>query len=119
MGKVDIKSLARELKAGQSVSAPAANKSVSPLAKEKPLARKTVNQKWSALLFEIRYRKDLNSKGCVYIDSDLYEVLRLLKLNTGVKMGFLVSYLVERFILEHKEDIRKSLQPKSNRYLEK
>lgn len=119
MGKVDIKALARELKAGQSTLTAPVKKSATPQVKETSVARKATNQKWSSLLVDIQNRKDLNSDGCVYIDSDLYDVLRLLKLNTGVKIGFLVSSLVEQFILEHKGDIQKSLKPKSNRYLEK
>jgi len=117
MEKLDIKALARELKAGS--PAPPASESPTVKMKEKALSHKVTNKKWTSLLDEIRNRKDLNSEGCVYIDSDLYDVLRLLKLNTGVTISFLISTLVEQFILEHKDDIRKSLKPKSNRYLEK
>jgi len=124
MEKIDIKALARALKEGHDVSAPGPNseKNVEiKQPKQKRLPKKSTIHatRIEELMSTINNRDDFNSNGCVYIDTDLHEVLRHLKLRKKLKVGYLVSWLIEQFILEHHEDIATLIKPKGNRFMDK
>lgn len=58
--------------------------------------------------------KDYNNKATTYIDKDISEVLSVIKSKGKIPISSLLSYIVENWIKEHKEDIKKL---PSNRYL--
>ena len=47
------------------------------------------------------------------------DLLRQIKVRNKLKIGYLVSWLIERFIQEHRENIASILKPKENRFMEK
>ena len=71
------------------------------------------------LISKINQRNEYNTEGCVYIDSDIHDLLRQIKVRNKLKIGYLVSWLIERFIQEHRENIASILKPKENRFMEK
>jgi hypothetical protein len=118
MESLDIKSLTRELK--QTVSDPKIDTQNEAKAKKKkgklPDARAT---DMDGVVAEVLLRDDFNTDACVYIDSDIHDVLRQLKGRTKLRIGPFISWLLERFILEHQAGISELLKPKANRFIEK
>jgi ABC-type uncharacterized transport system ATPase subunit len=74
-----------------------------------------VNTKLEDILEEIE-NKDYTCTTIVYIDSELKEVLNLLKSRRKINTSSLVSYLVEQFVNEHRDDINAIVRRK-NRFL--
>ena len=74
---------------------------------------------FNELLMHVNNRDDYNSGGCVYIDSDLHEILRHIKLKNKLKVGFLVSWLIEQFVVENQQDISDLLKVKKNKYMDR
>ena len=123
MEKIDIKALARELRGDDTGTKPNAplkkkadNKSLN---KKKPPPATPGNTDLLDLISMVNQRNDYNTEGCIYIDSDIHDLLRQVKVRSKLKIGYLVSWLIERFILEHKGDIAALLKSKENRFMEK
>ncbi|MDZ7606865.1 MAG: hypothetical protein U5K79_15035 [Cyclobacteriaceae bacterium] len=111
MEKFDIKSLTTALK--NSTSAPKEQPATTP-SQEKTAAKKP--QTLTELIKETNGRKDFNTEACVYIDSEIHEVLSQLKARTRLRIGNLISGLAEAFIKEHRDEIIRTLKTRSNRY---
>lgn len=123
MEKIDIKALARELKEGHDVPTPGTNSErnveIKQSKQKRPPKKSTIHaSQFEDLVMKVNQRNDFNSDGCVYIDSDLHEVLRHMKLRNKLKVGYLVSWLIEQFILEHHKDIAVLIKPKENRFMD-
>lgn len=56
-------------------------------------------------------------KNHVYVDDEIYEILRQIKIKTKLKLGYLAPVLLENFILEHKSEIIALLKMKNNRLI--
>ena len=123
MEKIDIKALARELRGdetGTEPNAPLKKKAASKsLNKKKPAKASLDSTDFLDLISTVNQRNEYNTEGCVYIDSDIHDLLRQIKVRRKLKIGYLVSWLIEQFILEHKQEIAALLKPKENRFMEK
>lgn len=111
MDKLDIKSLTMALKNTTSET----REQPKPV----PVQEKTDKKKTHSLMDIIKEtndRKDFNTEACVYLDTEVHEVLSQLKARTGLRIGNLMSRLAEEFIQEHRDEIIRALKPKSNRY---
>lgn len=117
MENLDIKSLTRELKrtVDNHESAPKEKTSPNPEIKQKRAPRIKRNT-LEALFAETNNRKDFDTNACVYIDSEIHDVLRQLKARKKLNMGPFISSLIEKFILDHKEEIIYVLKRKANRF---
>jgi hypothetical protein len=71
--------------------------------------------KFSNILAEIE-NKEYACTGVIYIDEEIKEVLSLLKSKAKIKTSSLVSYILEHFLEENKEDINTIIRS-SNRFL--
>ncbi len=113
MDKLDIKSLTMALKSTGSapVEQPA------KLAEKEKVADKK-SQTLMDIIKEAKDRKDFNTEACVYIDSEIHEVLCHLKARTRLRIGNLISMLAEQWIHEHTDEIIKASKRKSNRYMD-
>ena len=123
MEKFDIKDLARVLKRDHDVSSTAtkSTRKIEVKRKEKKPLPKQSDIRTSPLrevINAINTRDDFNSDGCVYIDSGLHEILRHIKLRNKLKVGCLVSWLIEQFIHEHQKEIAVLLRPAKNRFMD-
>jgi hypothetical protein len=123
MEKIDIKALARELRGdetGTKPNAPLKKKAESNSMTKKKAAKATYdNTGLLELISKVNQRNDYNTEGCIYIDSDIHDLLRQIKVRKKLKIGYLVSWLIERFIQEHRENIASLLKPAKNRFMEK
>ena len=123
MTKIDIKALARELKGDGTESKPNTpiEKKVDYTStnKKKPAGVSPYNTKFLDLISNINNHNEYNTDGCIYIDSDIHDLLRQIKVRKKLKIGYLVSWLIEQFIMEHKQDIAALLKPKENRFMKK
>jgi hypothetical protein len=118
MESLDIKSLTRELK--QTVSDPKTEtQNDGKIKKKKEILPKVKTTDMDAAIAEVQQRDDFNTDACVYIDSDIHDVLRQLKGRTKLRIGPFISWLLERFIREHQASISELLKPKANRFIEK
>jgi len=111
MDKLDIKSLTMALKNTTSET----REQPKPV----PAQEKAINRKAHPLMDIIKEtndRKDFNTEACVYLDTEVHEVLSQLKARIGLRIGNLMSKLAEEFIGEHRDEIIRALKPKSNRY---
>jgi len=111
MDKLDIKSLTMALKNTTSETR--------EQPKPGPAQEKATNKKAHFLMEIIKVtndRKDFNTEACVYLDTEVHEVLSQLKTRTGLRIGNLMSSLAEEFIQEHRDEIIRALKPRSNRY---
>lgn len=54
----------------------------------------------------------------IYVDSDIHEVLTKLKMHTKLRLSYLASYLLEDFIIVHKDSIKEILSQKQNKFLD-
>ncbi len=123
MEKIDIKALARELKGDGIESKPitSSDKKGDHRPTNKKKSSKTTSDKSDLLelISKINQRNEYNTEGCVYIDSDIHDLLRQIKVRKKLKIGYLVSWLIEQFIIEHKQEIAALLKPKENRFIDK
>ena len=123
MEKIDIKALARELKGEDTESKPITNSDKKedhrPTNKKKPPVISPNNTDFLDLISTVNQRIEYNTEGCVYIDSDIHDLLRQIKVRNKLKIGYLVSWLIEQFILKYKGDITSLLKPKENRFMDK
>lgn len=63
----------------------------------------------------IETEKNYNNKTIVYIDDDIAKILLMVKIETKLSMGNIVSYIVEEFIKENKDFINQIVI--QNKYL--
>jgi hypothetical protein len=118
MESLDIKSLTRELK--QTVSDPKTEtQNAGKVKKKKGKVSNVKTQDMDIVIAEVLQRDDFNTEACVYIDSDIHDVLRQLKGRTKLRIGPFISWLLEGFIREHRTDITELLKPKANRFIGK
>ena len=89
------------------------------LNKKKPAKASHGNADFHNLISMVNQRNEYNTEGCIYIDSDIHDLLSQIKVRNKLKIGCLVSWLIEQFILEHKQEIAALLQPKENRFIDK
>lgn len=117
MENIDIKALARQLKkVGQENYSPKV-KSKENTPRKKVIVTKSKIAHFEDLISQVNERRDFNCIGGVYIDEDLYELLRQLKLRKKLKIGCFVSQLIEQFVNEHQDEIIACLHQKKNKYL--
>ncbi len=60
--------------------------------------------------------KDYNCTGVIYIDEEIKEVFAMLKSKAKIKTSSLVSYVLEEFLEDNKEEINTIIK-RSNRFL--
>ena len=70
-----------------------------------------------SLVEEVNKIDHFNISEPVYIDSDIHEVLKKLKVGTKLKISSLVSYLLEEFLNKNREAIIELTKTKTNKYL--
>lgn len=73
------------------------------------------NTKFAEILEEIE-QKEYECTGVIYIDEQIKEVFTLLKSKGKIKTSSLVSYILEDFLEQNKEDINTIIKS-SNRFL--
>lgn len=131
MENIDIKALARELK-NTAAKEEASKGKASTLSKkvdahpgEKPgkAATKTKisggvrSSSFQSMITIANQRNEFMLNHHVYIDADVYDILKQLKGRTRLVIGNLTSLLLEEFILDHKEEIIRLLKQKPNRLM--
>ena len=98
MTKIDIKALARELKGDGTESkpnTPIENKAGNPSTnKKKPAGVSPNNTKFLELISNINNHNEYNTDGCIYIDSDIHDLLRQIKVRNKLK-NWLPGFLVD------------------------
>ena len=109
---MDIKSLANALKNATPVAEPA--ETVKPEQKSKALPSGTDLVSFIQMVNE---REDYRLRHSIYIDTEIHEILRQIKSQTRLRIGYLVSVLLEDFILKHKDEIVQLLDKKDKRIL--
>lgn len=120
MEKIDLKALARELKEKATTEA---SKPEPPAIRKPETIRKADTAKYErrsalkSIISSANQRNDFDLRHHVYIDTEIYEILRQIKTQTRLKLGNLASVLFEEFILEHKSEIIALLKAKSNRLI--
>jgi hypothetical protein len=120
MEPLDIKSLTRELKQAASEPKEFFNESVNRENKKKDKTPSTVkHSKLKTIFGEVATKEEYNTDACVYIDSDIHDVLRQLKSRTKLRIGPFISWLAEAFIREHQKEITALLKRKANRFIDK
>ena len=117
MDKIDIKALARQLKKDGQKNYAQEVVLNQDTPQQKPSFTKVKKTSVENLILEVNDRKDFNCIGGVYIDEDLYELLRQLKLKKKLKIGCFVSWLIEQYVTEHQGEIIDTLSQKQNKYL--
>ena len=115
MENIDIKALARQLKKEGNQYQEVVDSQIPPV--KKSTSKKSKKTSFSQLIDELNKRKDYNCIGGVYIDEDLHELLRQLKVRKKLKIGNFVSWLIEQYVLEHQEEISTAIRRKQNRYI--
>lgn len=135
--KLDIKTLARNLKEG--VKSPSLEKQVpaeektaaEPEKKARVNAEKKQSKKkakatgqdkqvtsFYAMIEEINAIEEYDHEGMVYIDSDIHDVLKKLKNTTKLKIYSLANHLFATWIEQHQEAINQVInKPKKNKFL--
>ena len=89
---------------------------IKPVSRESKRANDVIkNTKFDEILEEIENR-DYECSGVIYIDEEIKEVLSLLKSKGKIKTSSLVSYILERFLEENRDDINAIIKS-SNRFL--
>jgi len=73
------------------------------------------NTKFAEILEDIE-KREYECTGVIYIDEQIKEVLSLLKSKGKIKTSSLVSYILEDFLEQNKEDINAIIKS-SNRFL--
>lgn len=131
MENIDIKALARELK-NTAAKEEASKGKASTLSKkvgahpgEKPeqVATKTKTScgvrspSLQSMIARANQRDEFMLNHHVYIDADVYDILKQLKGRSRLVIGNLTSLLLEEFILKHKEEIIQLLKQKPNRLM--
>lgn len=120
MEKLDIKALTRELKMADSNPLTELNENTEKkVPKSKTAIPKDKQKDLELLISEASKKEDFNTEACVYIDSEIHDVLRQLKRRTKLRIGPFVSQILEDFILNHKEEITVLLKHKANRFINK
>ena len=120
MENIDIKALARQLKKASTES----NAKNEEVLKQAPSPKKitllkTKHSSFDDLIKEVNARKDFNCIGGVYVDEEIYDLLRQLKIRNKLKIGYFVSWLIEQYVMENKNEIIASITKKHNKYLSK
>ena len=67
---------------------------------------------------EINAKDQYQIKKFIYVDSDIHEVFTKLKMHTKLKLSHLASYLLEDFIIKHKDSIKEIISQKQNKFLD-
>jgi len=67
---------------------------------------------------EINAKDQYQIEKFIYVDSDIHEVFTKLKMHTKLKLSHLASYLLEDFIIKHKESIKEIISQKRNKFLD-
>jgi len=120
MESLDIKSLTRELKQAAAEPKEFVKESIEREVKKKgktPSGLK--HSKLKTIFSEVAKNEEYNTEACVYIDSDIHDVLRQLKSRTKLRIGPFISWLTEAFIREHQKEIIAILKRKTNRFIDK
>lgn len=68
-------------------------------------------------IVEIAKSKNYTCNQNIYIDADVKEVFRLMKVNGKVPISALISYILEEWITSHSDEITPLLQAKRNRLI--
>jgi hypothetical protein len=71
--------------------------------------------KFGQIIEEIE-KKEYGRMGVIYVDEEIKEVLSLLKSKGKIKTSSLVSYILEQFLEENKDDINTVIKS-ANRFL--
>lgn len=131
MENIDIKALARELKntaakeeASKSKASTLSKKvDAHPAIKPEKAATKTKissgvrSSSLQSMITTANQRDEFMLNHHVYIDADVYDILKQLKGRTRLVIGNLTSLLLEDLILKHKEEIICLLKQKPNRLM--
>lgn len=135
--KLDIKTLARNLKEGVKPFTPEVQvtkeeqNDTKQKQEEKPIAKKKQPKKkakasdkdkqvtsFYAMIEEINAIEEFDHTGMVYIDSDIHDVLKKLKNTTKLKIYSLANHLFATWIEQHQEAINEVInKPKKNKFL--
>ena len=67
---------------------------------------------------EINAKDQYQIDKFIYVDSDIHEVFTKLKMHTKLKLSYLASYLLEDFIMKHKDSIKEIISQKQNKFLD-
>ena len=67
---------------------------------------------------EVNAKNQYKIDKFIYVDSDIHEVLTKLKMHTKLRLSHLASYLLEDFIIVHKDSIKEILSRKQNKFLD-
>ena len=67
---------------------------------------------------EINAKDQYQIDKFIYVDSDIHEVFSKLKMHTKLKLSYLASYLLEDFIIKHKDSIKEIISQKQNKFLD-
>ena len=67
---------------------------------------------------EINAKDQYQIDKFIYVDSDIHEVFTKLKMHTKLKLSYLASYLLEDFIMKHKNSIKEIISQKQNKFLD-
>jgi hypothetical protein len=108
MEKIDLKALAKELKKSAAKEEPKPGEhqgrqsSAIKKSKDNKSQRKTGLK---SIIQDLNQRTDFEFKHHIYVDEEIYEILRQIKTRTKLKLGNLASVLLEEFVLEHKSEV--------------
>jgi hypothetical protein len=120
MQKIDLKALAKELKqaAAQEESKPGEQQGRQSIAIKKSQVNKTKGKTaLKSIIQDLNQRTDFEFKHHIYVDEEIYEILRQIKTRTKLKLGNLASVLLEDFILEHKSEVIALLKMNNKRLI--
>ena len=67
---------------------------------------------------EINAKNQYKIDKFIYVDSDIHEVFTKLKMHTKLRLSYLASYLLEDFIIKHKDSIKEIFAQKQNKFLD-
>ena len=74
--------------------------------------------KFLEIVNEINAKDQYQIDKFIYVDSDIHEVFTKLKMHTKLKISYLASYLLEDFIMKHKDSIKEIISQKQNKFLD-
>jgi hypothetical protein len=132
---IDIKALTSELRdhargvqriQQTKVGVSEKTKSVEPITKKEEILdvpkQAETNEKTSsflALIDEVNAREYSDLNRYVYVSDDIHDIFQRLKGQTKLRISHLATYLLERFINEHREAIVEIISKKSNKFLDR
>lgn len=72
----------------------------------------------AAILLKLKDRdKEQSRKGVLYVDDEVKEVFMMLKAKAKIPISSLVSYILEKWLTEHEEEIATLIKRSKNRFL--